>query len=151
MALKLNCLSISLFAGAAFVAAGPAYSQGRAVNSPCLFGETVSELLKNKKDFRIKESAFKTLKQSRVKGYENQLLMVDVSVVQDRATKRVFHVNATYNHVDDGDNSWGWIEEVTGAEEHAKRLENGQDDPSWRAVVAEISDSDIGKCSFTKR
>jgi hypothetical protein len=127
-------------------------AQGRTTEPKCLFGDTVGTLLENKKDFKVKESAFQTLKLARRGGgSSNQLVMADVSVVEDRATKRVFHVNTTYNHIDDGDNSWGWIEEVTGAEESPKRLDNGRDDPRWRAVVAEISDSDIFKCSFTKR
>jgi hypothetical protein len=131
-------------------AGGTAVAQPRAEKPKCLFGDDLWALLENTKDFKVKKTAFKTLKMAR-NDPEKRLVMVGVHVVEDRATKRVFHVNATYNHVDDGDNTWGWIEEVTGAEDHPKTTGDGQDDPNWRAVVADIADSDIYECKFTKR
>ena len=109
-------------------------------DAKCLFGEDIGELDSGKR-LTVKRDVFRTLKLSR--STENkekaQLIAVDVSVITDKKTKRVFQMNTTFMHRDDGDNTWGWIEEVTTAFDDDSRTDD-------RSVVADIGDSSIDNC-----
>ena len=67
-------------------------------------------------------------------------MLMNVDLIIDKKTGRQFHQNTTFRHRDDGDNTIGWIEEITGAADSDGGVENeGQ-------VVAEIGDSEIYNC-----
>lgn len=65
-----------------------------------------------------------------------------VDIIQDKKTKRVFHLNTTFRDADDGGNTIGWIEEVTDAENEFRDSEN----PG--KVVAKVGDGTLYDCTL---
>jgi hypothetical protein len=110
------------------------------VERTCLFGEDIGEISENPR-LSVKSDVLKTLKIDRTANVgDANVIAVSVTVIKDKKTKRVFHMNTTFLHRDDGDNTFGWIEEVTTA------FEDNGEGASGRAVVAEIGDSSIDVC-----
>ena len=107
----------------------------------CIFGEDLTEI-ESITRFKIKSDVIKTFKVSRIPGDGDRTILVAVSIISDKKTKREFHMNTTFRHTDDGDNTIGWIEEVTGAE----NADGGA--PNEANVVTVISDSFFDKCTL---
>lgn len=103
----------------------------------CVFGEELQDLDQNPR-FKVQDNVIRTFKLSRI-DQESRLIMVSVSILKDKRTGRVYHVNTTFRHRDDGDNTIGWIEDVTGAESDSGANGEGQ-------IVATIGDSFFGQC-----
>lgn len=102
----------------------------------CLFGEEIGNLEEITR-LEIQWGVIKTFKRSRI---GSGLPMVSVTVIKDKVTGREFHMNTTFRHKDDGDNTVGWIEEVTDA---------AQSDGGAKGegrVVAVIGDSFFDTC-----
>lgn len=111
-------------------------------NPNCLFGEDLDEMESNPR-FSIQSDVIRTFKVPRIEHHKD-LVMVIVDALTDKVTGRVYHVNTTFRHTDDGDNTGGWIEEVTGAAENDGGVKNEG------AVVAGIGDSEIYRCTVNK-
>lgn len=117
-------------------------SQAQAGVPACLFGSDISEIEQNSR-LSVKDDVIKTFKMSRGEE-DSSLVMVSVAVIKDKKTKREFHMNTTFRHKDDGDNTRGWIEEVTGSADADSGVKNEG------AVVAMIGDSEIYECTILK-
>lgn len=123
----------------------PAAALADAAPSNCLFGEEVGELFENPR-LAVSKSKLKTLKLSRVGSRaDRDPISFEVTSIRDKKTGREYQLNLTFRHADDGDNAWGWIEEVTDAFE-----DNGKSFPEVGGVVAVIGDSFIDKCSVER-
>lgn len=126
-----------------FLALGMTFSASAfAANNNCIFGTDLDEMEANSR-LEIQSDVVRTFKKPRM-VHHKELVMVSIAIVKDKVTKRVFHVNTTFRHTDDGDNTLGWIEEVTGADEHDGGVANEGN------LVALIGDSEIYKCTANK-
>lgn len=97
--------------------------------------------------FVIKHTGISTFKLSRIfesVSLQDKPLLVSLTVIKDRKTGREFHMNTTFRHIDDGDNTIGWVEEVTDAAKH----DDGVEDEG--RVVAVIGDSMFDSCSIAE-
>lgn len=112
----------------------------------CAFGREIDEISENSR-FEVSSGVIKTFKvmrsvQNQLGGIADKPVMVEVSVIKDRKTGKVYHMNTTFRHIDDGDNTSGWIEEVNDAASHDGGIENEG------RVVADIGDSFLGDCQI---
>ncbi len=123
----------------------PAAALADATPSHCLFGEEVAELFENPR-LTVSKTNFKTLKLARVGSRAGRdPISFEVTSIRDKKTGREYQLNLTFRHADDGDNAWGWIEEVTDAFE-----DNGKSYPEVGGLVAVIGDSFIDQCSVER-
>lgn len=122
------------------IAASPAMAADN-----CLFGENVGDLSSQAR-LKLAPKPFKTIKLSRVGNRTaDEPTPVEVTTITDKKTGRVFQLNLTFRHADDGDNAWGWIEEVTDAFE-----DNGKSYPEIAQVVAKVGDGDFEQCKVSR-
>jgi hypothetical protein len=121
---------------------GLALTQSALASAPCAFGEQISDLLENKR-FAVKEDVIKTFKIPRTDA-NSGLIMVSISVIKDKKTGKEYQMNTTFRHKDDGDNTIGWVEEVTGSANEDGGVEGEG------AVVAVIGDSEFEKCTVNQ-
>lgn len=116
------------------------------VQKEILFNDgEISDLRENSR-FEITENVISTFKVprdcsgSQAFKSDDKVMMVNVSIIKDTKTGKVYHENTTFRHIDDGDNTSGWIEEVNDAADHDGGIENEG------RVVAVIGDSFMGAC-----
>lgn len=113
----------------------------------CIFGEDLEELGQLSR-FSIEEDVIRTFKiprinlgSKKVRPSDLRPVIYSVDVIQDKETKRVFHLNTTFRDSDDGGNTIGWIEEVTDAENEMRESKN------TGRVVAKVGDSSFYDCT----
>jgi hypothetical protein len=136
---------LSLIIVAGFVTSASAATLKKPVKGKCVFGEDTQSLRESKR-FKVQEDVIKTFKMWRGNSQpwrdeDQKPVMVSVSIVTDKKTGNVYHMNETFRHIDDGDNTVGWIEEVNNAAD----LDSGYEGEG--RVVADVGDADIGNCS----
>lgn len=127
-----------------FLACGMTFSASvfGAQSSNCVFGTYLEEMEQNPR-FDIQGDVIHTFKKPRI-DHHKEVVMVAITIVKDKVTGRLFHVNTTFRHTDDGDNTIGWIEEVTGSQDRDDGVANEG------SVVAVIGDSEIANCTVNK-
>lgn len=106
--------------------------------APCLFGEDLQSLYANQARFEVKKDVIKTFKMGRTEStnLNEGPILVEVSILKDKQTGIVYHVNETFADEYDGGNTIGWIEEYSSTNSRGRQVTTGD-------VVAEIGDSEI--------
>lgn len=123
-----------------------AKSVASAKNADVLFNDGETFELRENPRFKIIEDVVKTFKVPRdcegsvAFAADEKVIMVSIAIITDTKTGKVYHENTTFRHIDDGDNTRGWIEEVN----DAATQDSGNEDEG--RVVATIGDSFLNAC-----